>query len=297
MPAKLCVGAVSRRVIEVAASLRVAHIVASRRQVDGFHGYTGLNQRELVELVDRLSNQHTRVVRDHGGPMQGPFVDDGVESLRKDVEAGFHALHLDVSKLPHNEQVKALCELVATFREVPLEVGGERDEWSWNKQLLHIARDMADKPVTVVMDTGCKIWNDRQVGSLAPDFALKMRVAEMDRMGAVATKAHNCDWLCGSKRRDLPVAYYNLAPELAQVEIDALLTVLPSHVSMALLREAYNSKAWTRWYHETEGTWFERARTAVRYIIDSHRTRLEYFISSEEEDFIRTRIADAIQCG
>ena len=116
---KLAVGAVSRRVVEEAAKLQVHQIVASRAQVNETGGYTGMTSRELVEIVKQQGNGKTEVVRDHGGPLQSGFNDDGIESLQDDVNAGFDGLHLDVCKLPRADQPKTLRALIKQFAPSP----------------------------------------------------------------------------------------------------------------------------------------------------------------------------------
>jgi hypothetical protein len=294
---KLCVGAVSRRVVEEAARLQVAQIVASRRQVDVERGYTGWNQKQLVEVVQRLSKGQTKVVRDHGGPNQGWEPDSGVVSLRADCEADFDGLHLDVCKLPRSVQIEELRKLGAEFgrRGRPwIEVGGEHEPWEWNVELFHAYRDVCgtSSPTTIVLDVGTFAWADRQCGSVRTKgrWSVQNQRAWADPY-RVDTKAHNCDWL---HRTNMHIAdYYNLAPELAQVEINALLTVV-SHVDAELLLNAgYASHEWQRWFKADEGTRLERAKCGLRYVLES----VPLDLSENQETFIREAIADAIQRG
>ena len=137
MPMKLCAGAASRRVTEEAAKLRVAQVVASRRQVGEFApGYTGYTSASLVQAVKELSGGATQVVRDHGGPYQnGDRDDDWAAALDADTDAGFDVLHLDVSALPWGEQPGELARLCGRYGgRIALETGGERDSRStWTR--------------------------------------------------------------------------------------------------------------------------------------------------------------------
>jgi hypothetical protein len=294
---RLCVGAVSRRVVEEAARLQVAQIVASRRQVDVTRGYTGWSQRQLVELVHRLSRGETKVVRDHGGPNQGWDADDGIQSLREDRDAGFHGLHLDVCKLPRSRQVETIQDLAREFggKMTPwIEIGGEHERWEWNIELFKRYSDVrgTSSPMTIVLDTGTFAWADRQCGVVRT----KGRRAIQNQRAwahqhAVSTKAHNCDWL---HRTNLHLAdYYNLAPELAQVEITALLTVLTRTDAEMVLNAGYDSREWERWFKTGEGTHLERARCGLRYVVN----KLSIGLAAKEEEFVREAIADAIKRG
>lgn len=295
---KLCVGAVSRRVVEEAADLDVHQIVASRRQVDVGGGYTGLDQESLVKEV-RDRSFVTRIVRDHGGPNQGPNEDDGLDSLRADVAAGFDAVHLDVCKVDRDLQEETLLALVDAVGDTPYELGGEHEEQHWNDRLLRAVK-RADRrlPAYVVVDTGAHIWADRQCGLLRDSRypTLVVTKHEAERRG-IRTKAHNFDWVGGRERYARVVDAYNLAPEIAQVEIDAWLAVLSPEASRNLLTIAYRSKQWRRWFNEAknEGTWFERARCAVRYVLEAPEVKDVLATASYgQEGWVRARIRDAI---
>lgn len=284
---KLCVGAVSRRVIEEAAKLQVHQIVASRRQVDIGGGYTGLDQQALVRLVRELSDGKTQVIRDHGGPEQGALYDDGVDSLDADVKAGFDGLHLDVCKLPLAEQEKRLSELVRRYRSsTNIEIGGEHDEQKWNERLLEAS---GIEPSYLVIGFNSFVWADRQIGR---PLSLRKVKAISERYG-FKTKIHNADWLGYRQRYADAVGAYNIAPEFARVEIDALLTVLPFTTARSLLTRAYASEKWGRWFNTDQGTWDERARCALRYIINDVNVQ----ITSDMEEYVRGRIRDALVRG
>lgn len=291
---KLCVGAVSRRVVEEAAKLQVHQIVASRRQVDIGGGYTGLDQRQLVSLVNELSSGKTLVVRDHGGPNQGALPDDGIESLEADVKAGFDGLHLDVCKLPSAaEQRLTLIDMIQRFAgRAMLEIGGEHDPHPWNNMLLEtFVKTTNVKPDYFVIGFGSFVWADRQRGR--PMTASQCYY--ISEQHSFKTKLHNMDWIGGRMEYFDAVGAYNIAPEFARVEVDALLTVLPFARSQMLLEDAYRSKAWVRWFNDAEGTWDERARCALRYIMNEHPDAQQ--LSTTQEDFVRDRIRDAIIRG
>lgn len=265
---RLCVGATSRLVVEEAARARVAMVIASRRQVNAAGGYTGLTQRQVVEIVEELGDGATIVARDHGGPGQGgsPIATDNwAYELSADVEAGFKMLHLDVSQLPRSEQPEALRRAVDHLKGtgVQLAVGGERDSQPHILKLLAAVRGDVDHAVIAL---GGHVWADRQRGHLrtTPNVAFTM---EDYRGLGVTSIAHNLDFTGGLDRYAHLVDYGNVAPELGVVETDAWLRALPTHVGRELLGAAYATRAWERWFDagRGEGSWFERARCALRY--------------------------------
>lgn len=298
----LCVGAVSRRVVEEAAKLGVYQIVASRHQVDLDGGYTGMNQEELVKIVKRLSGDRTRVARDHGGPLQGVSGDDdyGLESFDADVEAGFEDLHIDVCKLPDELQASQLHDLCVRYQDAPvtIEIGAEHGTNESNLKLADVARRTKIMMSYVVINVGTYVWNDEQQGRMLP-LAEVARWAQHASAQGVRTKMHNADWF---PLRRMPllrnlIDAYNVAPEYALLETDLLLTVLPWERAEELLTLAYASLAWRRWFRDDEGTTDQRARCAVRYVMNTPQVRELVKLNSEQESYVRNAISDVLARG
>lgn len=296
---KLCVGATSRRVVEEAAKWQVHQIVASNNQV-GPHqpGYAGYDGPALVNVVNRLSDGQTEVVRDHGGPGQvGTKLKDRnwADELEADVSAGFDGIHIDVSALPLDDQLKEQRTLCARFAErVDIEVGGERNIQPWNHDLLADAWVVCD-PRYAVVSAGGHIWADRQVGRLTPPDALKSMISEYSHNFNVLSKAHNFDWVARSPWRDSGLHAYNLAPELANVEVDAWLHTLTLDHVKVLLDLGWQSKKWQKWFHNSEGTWFEQARCGLRYLLE--QPKVARVLDEYDDSYVREQIRNAIKQG
>ena len=285
---QLCVGAASRRVVEEAAKLHVPQIVASRRQVNVQGGYIGLTPKALVNVVRDLSSGQTKVVRDHGGPGQGGFDDDGVYALGIDQAAGFDVLHLDVSALPTEDQPDALLRLMERFKGTPVEIGGERNHQGELNRLMNTVLNAGHEPRTVVVSSGMHIWADRQCGTPRHPSKVKAVTEYLFKIG-ITTKMHNADWVGDLERYVNSVMYCNIAPEFGAVEVDAFLITL-NHDGESVLRRAYATEHWRRWFHKNEGTWLERAKCSLRYIM----TWPEFEVTPAVDTFIRERIRDAI---
>lgn len=297
---RLCVGATSRRVVEEAAKLQVHQIVASRSQVEGVHGYSGFTPESLVTTVWELSDGETDVVRDHGGPLLGGR-GDYLESLHADVDAGFDGLHVDVCKLPYEEQVAELKRALNDLAGAPvhIEIGGEHESNDWNHTLLQVAIAEGVPPRYAVAGFGSYVWMDRQCGRPVSATHLKA-ITEVNAGLGVMTKIHNADWV--GKRVAVygsVVDAYNIAPELGCLEVDLLLSQLSGNAVDDLLVYAYDSRKWTRWFIEFEGTWFDRAKCALRYLLnDDYVIELtREFMHDDGEEFIRENIRRHIICG
>ncbi len=290
---QLCVGAGSLRIVEEAAKLQVAQIVASRRQVDIGGGYIGLDQSGIVNLVRELSNGQTRVVRDHGGPLQGGTTDNGISSFDADVAAGFDILHIDVSALPKEKQPKTLLTLIDRYdSQIDFEIGGERDCQEWLTELMHhVFLAGCALPGSVIIEAGGHIWADRQCGFLQPPEKIKATANWFHKNG-IKVKAHNMDWAGCRNQYDEILDYYNIAPEFGDVEVRAILTVLDHDVAMSVLDQAYQSMKWARWFKNDEGTWLERACCAIRYTMDQLPD-----LTPPQEAFVRNQIHAAIKKG
>jgi hypothetical protein len=292
----LCVGAASKRIVEEAANLQVHQIVASRRQVDIGGGYIGWDQKQLVEIVRQRSGGRTDVIRDHGGPRQGGKEDDGIESFDADVAAGFDGLHLDVCYLPRDEQVLTLISLIERYapKVETFEVGGERDDQDWLIQLVTLAYEVyqVKPPSYAVIEAGGHAWADRQCGELQSPWQVDIMTKFLHTLG-IKSKAHNMDWVGNKCRYDGHLDAINIAPEFGTVEIDAILMTLQLHDAEELLEKGYTSLAWERWFREDEGTYLERAKCGIRYIIHD----LGLVLNIHQEDFVRNAISESIMRG
>lgn len=286
-----CIGAVTRRVVEEAAKLGAYQIVASRRQCDQDGGYLEWNQAELVEVVGRLSNGMTEVVRDHGGPKG---MDDAsfLVSLQRDYEAGFDVLHIDVCKYTREDQPTLLRLILnALPAGVPVEIGGERETNEWNNYLLDIAASRGANVAAVVAACGGHIWNDQQIGSVPDDLA--DQIAEFRLPSGTALKAHNCDWLWG--RGDLPVHELNIAPEFSLIETYAWKDVMSGTDWVDLMRLGYQGNGWRNWFANGEGSLEQRAVCGIRYILETDEARGIISRYEHREDYVRAQIREAIE--
>lgn len=297
---KLCVGATSRRVVEEAARVQVHQIVASRSQVEGDYGYSGFTPETLVDTVKKFSDGTTEVVRDHGGPDLGGR-GDYLESLHADVAAGFDGLHVDVCKLPYEEQANALKFTLNELAGAPvsIEIGGEHEANDWNFHLMEVAIGEGITPSYVVAGFGSFVWMDRQCGRPVSTTHLE-NITYVNLRHGSKTKIHNADWV-GKRLEHYGefVDAYNIAPEMGCLEVDLLLSQLHHGAVDDLLQYAYDTNKWRRWFNPHEGTWFDRAKCALRYLLEDPYVSdiSKEFMSDDGEEFIRKQLRAHILRG
>jgi hypothetical protein len=287
-------------VVEEAAKLGVAQIIASRRQVNAGGGYTGLTQRDLVKTVQDI-NPTVKIIRDHGGPYQnGDPHDNWVRELDEDERAGFDGLHLDVSTLPRDDQVKELQRLVnryATSGVTSIQIGGERDSQAWLFVLLAATLAAGAHPSHCVTALGGHVHADRQCGELL-SVPEARHVTLMYHALGVKTVAHNTDF-CDRGKYSSAVDAMNVAPEFGVIETDAWLRAAGPDVASELLKSGYESQRWLRWFGAgSRGTRFERARCGLRYIwaeLLPDLQQAEWYPRAEQ--YVRQEVSDAIAAG
>lgn len=295
---KLCVGAVSPRVVEIAAELNVHQIVASNAQVNPQGGYTGMTQKDLFDVV-RTRSATTQIIRDHGGPRPGVDIHAAFTELRNDMDASFSGLHLDVCQIPRGEQVHALKHLYGAFAgKIHLEVGGEHDEPDWNSVLYDSVSTFVTKPTYAVISMNTHAWADKNIGTPYAVDRVKYYVRDLHKEG-IATKAHNMDHLANRVETygDILDAY-NIAPEFGMLETELVLQMLSPEVVIDLLTYAWKSKKWERWFKSyDEGTWIQQAKCALRYLQTDPYVQERTQLSKLQEKFVRTHLSEAIQIG
>lgn len=307
--------------VEVAQEYDVSlMLIASRRQIDAAEfggGYVDdLTPHGLTQRV-RSRDQRDRVVvcRDHGGPWQGAnnsaatspeqAMDEARISFFADLDAGFDLLHIDtcVCPVPADPEVpqQRLLELyedcwqeaVAHDRAIAFEVGDE--EQSSVTEGLEAPRKLLEAlaerraslgtpaPLFVVVQTGTKVMERRNVGSLSapyrideqmpPQIHLPQLMAMIDAFGT-HLRQHNTDYLPDEILQWHPllgIHAANIAPEYGVEETLGLLSVMEGRGATDLvdrfLTLAYDTRKWEKWELQGSGaTDRDRAIWAGHYV-------------------------------
>lgn len=277
-------------------------LIASRRQIDSAQfggGYVNhWTTRELADYVlDHDKKGKVLLARDHGGPWQNTQeVDAGLtlrramssakDSFQADIEAGFQILHLDPSVDIHgrpsiDETLDRLFELYEFCwseaqrlrQEVIFEIGTEEqsggtntlDELTYTLQSVQrfCRENHLPLPTFIVLQTGTKVMETRNVGSLDTPFRVAHelpaeiqvpKMIEICNQHHIMMKEHNTDYLSDATLQWHPrlgIHAANVAPEFGVTETRALLDLLEgnglSGLADEFLQLAYASRKWEKW--------------------------------------------------
>jgi hypothetical protein len=289
--------------VEIAKRHRVMlMLVASRRQVDTAAlggGYVcGWTANELAEHVSRRGGAEWILLsRDHGGPWQhtveveraydeAAAMRSAMTSYQEDIDAGFSIIHIDPSTSPDGEPPEGLilarmlelydaCSDYArsTGRQIAFEVGAEEQvnvhsSIERPRRMLECLRDHCAKsgqpmPLFAVVQTGTKVLERRNVGSLDAPYRIEgqlpaeifiPQVRSMLREFGVRIKQHNTDYLSSEVlgwHPRLGIDAANIAPEYGVEESLGLIELLEGancrDLSERFLELSYSTRKWEKW--------------------------------------------------
>lgn len=260
-------GPMSRNIVDVISKRSDFGIIPSRRQIDSEGGYVeGWNQKDLRERVGK----EIVIERDHGGPGQGSFDDDGICSFQKDSES-FDIIHIDPWKKVKDmdegieETYRGIKACLSVNKEILFEVGTEQAirEFSIEdmKKLSEglrkkLSKTEYEKIVYFVIQSGVAI--DLAERENVGDFnveRLDSMISFCNDMGFLS-KEHNGDYL---KKTDIDFRFekglnaINIAPQIAQIETDSFVSLIEKYSPddlESLFIACLNSKKWEKWVGE-----------------------------------------------
>jgi hypothetical protein len=277
-------------------------LVASRRQIDTARlggGYVcGWTAADLAEHVSRRGgSEWVLLARDHGGPWQHTSEVEGsydettamrsaMESYREDIDAGFSIIHIDPStslegEPPEDVILERLLRLYddchayaqAVGCDVAFEVGAEEQVQVHSsiqrpRRMLELLREHCGRagqpmPLFAVVQTGTKVMERRNVGSLDAPYRIEgqlpaeifiPQVLSMLREFGVRLKQHNTDYLSqevlGWHPR-LGIDSANIAPEYGVEETLGLIELLEGtgcrDLCERFLELSYSTGKWQKW--------------------------------------------------
>ena len=297
-------------------------LIASRRQIDSQEfggGYVNnwTTDKFADYVIDRDKKGKVILARDHGGPWQNPLEIERNLSLRQamesakrsyaaDIDAGFQILHIDPSVDIHGnpnvdevlDRVFELYEFCWNYakesgKKILFEIGTEEQSGSTNKQeeldytlnamQRFCTRNKMDFPMFVVMQTGTRVLETRNVGSydlnirVANEIPSEIQIPKMvelcDKHG-LFMKVHNTDYLSNDGLKWYPrlgLHAANVAPEFGVAETKALVSVLEnnklSDLADRFLQISYDSGKWKKWMiPDTKATDREKSIISGHYV-------------------------------
>jgi hypothetical protein len=238
-------------------------LIPSRRQVDWNGGY--VNNWTTEEFVNYVRSRTSKVLieRDHGGPGQGSFDDDGLDSIEHDARL-MDIIHVDPwKKYPDFDQGLAWTVQLITFsykinKNILFEVGTEEgirkfevDELElFVKELKNrLTPEVFSRIRYLVIQCGTRLAEKENTG-VFDDQKLRNMIALAAKYSLVA-KEHNGDWVSPDvvrAKEACGLQNINIAPEFGELETRVILDrVRGTDLFEKFFDLCYCSGKWVKW--------------------------------------------------
>jgi tagatose-1,6-bisphosphate aldolase non-catalytic subunit AgaZ/GatZ len=313
-------------------------LIASRRQIDSDYmqgGYVNNWTTENFAKYVKSKDKKNMVIlsRDHGGPWQNNLEIEKSLNLKKamesakhsyltDIKSGFQILHIDPSVDPFNslntdiiiERIYELYEYcvehsIKNKKDVIYEIGTEEQSGSTNtpdelEYTIEKINNFCDKkkiirPSFVVIQSGTKVAEMRNIGSFDSDLRVKNEIAaeiqvprmiEICNKNKIWMKAHNTDYLSNEALQSHPklgIHAVNIAPEFGVIETKSIVQVLTENNLIKLrddfLKISYESNKWEKWMvKKSSASNYEKSIIAGHYVF-SWPTCKEVFYQARKD--------------
>jgi hypothetical protein len=242
-------------------------LIPSRRQIENTGGYANnWNTFDFAKYI-RLRSDNIILKRDHGGPNQGNFPDDGKKSLRIDC-LNFDAIHIDPWKISKSFSdgmylTKDLIEYCFNINNsILFEIGTEQSIFPYDANQLNELIVFLKKRLNyrtyqqvkyAVIQCGTALKENKNTGSYD-----KLKILDMISVCKVhdlISKEHNGDYISNELMYDKfknGLDSINIAPEFAQIETCAYLeNIHDIDMFERLFKLCLESKKWIKWVDST----------------------------------------------
>jgi hypothetical protein len=269
MKAKLFIGPMSKNIVDAIIDYTNNNnveigIIPSRRQIEKNGGYVNnWTTKDFCEYVKNKSNK-ILLVRDHCGPLQGNFEDDGIESFKEDCKY-FDVVHIDVWKKHKNylDGLNATIDFIMMgFAENPnlyYEIGTEEAIRPFTaEELDNLINDLKIKLPSnvyknvkyIVIQSGTALKGNKNIGSYENSRLIKM--LEVAKKHSLISKEHNGDYIHDnilSNKFICGLDSINIAPEFGQLETKIILEEIKDNQDLLekFYQICYESKKWVKW--------------------------------------------------
>lgn len=237
--------------------------IPSRRQVDYLGGY--VNNWTTETFSKHVRNKTTNILlkRDHGGPGQGLYNDDGLISLNHDSNY-FDAIHIDPWKIVNSfkegcEYTKKMIDYCFDINHnIIYEVGTEQSIFKYEssqleellnylKVNLHVKKFEQIK--FAVIQSGTSLRETKNTGSYDKQRLLEM-ICVCKKYNLIS-KEHNGDYLpifLIKEKFNCGLDTINIAPEFGQIETKTYLNEIKNkNMFETFFNICYESKKWEKW--------------------------------------------------
>jgi len=238
--------------------------IPSRRQIEHNGGYVNnWTTEEFSEYVKNL-NPKIKIERDHGGPGQGLYDDDGFVSLKEDCKY-FDLIHIDPWKKYQNleDGIKWTIDMINFCYNlnpnIEYEIGTEEAIRPFTveeiEKIITSLRNALEEKIYkkikyCVVQCGNGLCNGKNSGNFDKN-KLKNMVELVNKYNFIS-KEHNGDWVSINiikQKKELGLECINIAPEFGMIESSIILENIKNN------SEHYNkiyelclkSEKWKKW--------------------------------------------------
>jgi len=264
MNQKYFIGPMSKEIVDVI--LKQDHnlfsFIPSRRQIDYNSGYVNnWNTQTFSEYVKSI-NPNFLIERDHSGPKQGLYEDDGLQSLNCD-SLHFDMIHIDPFRFTNDlhTAIDLSCYYInyclSINKKLFFEVSTEEAIFEMNSDALeYFLKTLYSKLSSnfdfikyIVIQSGTKLMADKQVGNYS-EQKLKKQLAICKKYGKLS-KEHNGDYIDNLVIKEkfyIGLDAINIAPEFGCMQTEALLQNIDENEFEFYYNLCLKSNTWKKWF-------------------------------------------------
>lgn len=242
-------------------------LIPSRRQVEYDGGYVNNWTTEEFSLFVKSNNPSIILQRDHGGPNQGNFYDDGKQSYKADCKANFDLIHIDPWKdvVSIEEAITKTIDNISFVdscnHDILFEIGTEQAIFGYSAEEMdffvssvfkQIGKPLATRISFSVVQTGTRIISNQNVGNY--DSSKMINMTAVCSKNGTKSKEHNGDYLTDFEVQDRfrkGLNAINIAPEMGFNESTFILQKLKENNMFSQISDWYDicieTGKWKKW--------------------------------------------------
>lgn len=264
MNCKLYIGCVSKNTIDSVIEYSNENsihlgLIPSRRQIDYDGGYVGFRNQNFRDYV-KSKSEKVIIQRDHCGPLQGKYIDDGIISILDDSRY-YDLIHIDPWKkynvfeegLQNTQKLIEHC-LNQNYKG-KFEIATEQSirEFSF-EELEELIIKCSKYPIEyVVIQSGTSLKENINTGDY--DEKKLIKFLEIINKYKLKSKEHNGDYISESlikQKFKLGLNAINIAPEFGLIETNCYLKIIENDIFKLnkFYDICYESGFWKKWVNK-----------------------------------------------
>lgn len=297
---KYFIGPMSKNVVDsiidfCESTNNIIGLIPSRRQIEWDGGY--VNNWKTFEFSEYVKSKTNKIIlkRDHSGPGQGQFDDDGYTSLKQDCKY-LDLIHIDPwKKYPSfNDGLEWTINMIeycySLNPNIQYEVGTEEDIRRFEPYELNdlvyqlksrLIPEVFNQIKYLVIQSGTSLEGTNQTGNYDSNRLKEM--VEICKQNNLISKEHNGDYIPVSiikEKFNLGLDSINIAPEFGLIETQTYLdTIKDNSIINEYWKICYDSKKWVKWVNSDFNP--------IKNKIDIIKIAGHYILSTYEFDNIK----------